>query len=98
MANGMDTFMRAVTSRNPDALVKVLDLQNLINRKIFKYDTTALIFSVKQDYLRMVRCLLKVDGIDINAVDTGERSSLHWAAEIGKNKEAVKLLLKMPDV
>jgi len=79
-------------------MLDVKKIGEIINTMRIGQDT-ALIFSVKRDNrgLEMVKYLLKVDGIDVNAVDIRGRSALHWAADRG-NKEAVDLLVEMPEI
>ena len=95
MAFSPGTYRWYITSADLDSL-ETLDIEEIINIKMIR-TTTALIFSLKQDNLDIVKFLLKVNGINVNIVDTKGRSALHWAAN-NRSKDAVKLLLKMPDI
>lgn len=92
----ISVYRRSVTSADLDSL-KGIDVESVINLKVFSFLSTALIYSVKEGDIGIVKFLLKVDGIDVNAVDNVGRSALHWAADSG-SQEAVRLLLKMPEI
>jgi len=93
-------FRRSLALGDLNSL-KMLNLENIesvINMKVVG-SSTALIYSVKQDLnLGIVKWLLKVQGINVNEVDSQGRSALHWAALDFGNEELVKLLLKQPEI
>jgi len=107
MATNMSTnfheFREAVLSANLQKLEGMGNLQELVNsRGIFPRLggrwTTALIFSVQQNMLDMVKFLLKVPGIDVNLIDpTCSRTAFHWAAFHGY-MEMVNVLVNMPNI
>lgn len=105
-------FNTAVAHADLDSIIEVMDnidpvytdpvytREELVNMKMIfggGLETTALIFSVKQDMPDIVQYLLTVGGIDVNLIDTTGRSALHWAAGI-RNEDIVKLLVKMPGI
>jgi len=89
----------ALGDLNSLKMLNIENIESVINMKVFG-SATALIYSVKQDNLEIVKWLLKVQGINVNSVDSKGRSALHWAVEAGLsgNEEAVKLLLKQPEI
>jgi len=89
-------FARSLGDLNSLKMLNLEYIESVINMKVFG-SSTALIHSVQQDNLEIVKWLLEVQGINVNSVDSKGRSALYWAADI-RNEEVVKLLLKQPEI
>ena len=59
---------------------------------------TGLVRALEGRHTSVVRLLLEQEDIDVNVVDRGGRTALHWAARHDQNSSCLALLLARPDL
>lgn len=90
----MSNFIDALKKRSQDdKLINIIELLNIHDND----GATALHIAATSRTDSAIRCLLSIEGIDVNAVDSKGQTPLHYAAKSG-NINIIKALLNISSV